>query len=136
MRRNNVVTFSLVLSITLVIGVTAPRFDLGRNAQHSIEVPTVSGYCTENIAVADSADGPATITAVIPPYIIFETIPNQIKNAMGHREIRISIQTMIESYSEFVTSKLIPPKALLKSFGNSDNIGSNGGKLLPLFLSD
>ena len=136
MRRNNVVTFSLVLSMALVIGVTAPRFDQGRNAQHSIEVPTVSASWTENIAVADSADGPATITAVVPPYIIFETIPNQIKNATGHREIRISIQTMIGSYSEFVASKLIPPKALPKSFVNSDSIGSSGGKLLPLFLSD
>ena len=76
MRRNNVVTFSLVLSMALVIGVTAPRFDLGRNAQHSIEVPTVSASWTENIAVADSADGPATITAVVPPYKIFEAIPN------------------------------------------------------------
>ena len=136
MRRNNVATFSLVLSVALVIGVTAPRFDQGRNAQHSIEVPTVSASWTENIAVADSADGPATITAVVPPYIIFETIPNQIKNATGHREIRISIQTMIGSYSEFVASKLIPPKALPKSFVNSDSIGSSGGKLLPLFLSD
>ena len=76
MRRNNAVTFSLVLSVALVIGVTAPRFDLGRNAQHSIEVPTVSASWTENIAVADSADGPATITAVVPQYIIFEAIPN------------------------------------------------------------
>lgn len=76
MLRNNVVTFSLVLSVALVIGVTAPRFDLRRNAQHSIEVPTVSASWTENIAVADSADGPATITAVVPPYKIFEVIPN------------------------------------------------------------
>ena len=42
---------------------------------------------------------------------------------------------MIGSYSEFVASKLIPPKALPKSFVNSDSIGSNGGKVVPLFLS-
>ena len=72
MRRNNVVTFSLVLSVALVIGVTAPRFDLGRNARHSIEVPTVSASWTENIAVADSADD----HGCGPPYKIFEVIPN------------------------------------------------------------
>ena len=76
MRRNNVVTFPLSLFVALVIGVAAPRFDLGRNAQHSIEVPTVSASWIENIAVADSTDGPARITAVVPPYIIFEAIPN------------------------------------------------------------
>ena len=72
MRRNNVVTFSLVLSVALVIGVTSPRFDLGRNAQHSIEVPTVSASWTENIAVADSADD----HRYGPPCKIFEVIPN------------------------------------------------------------
>ena len=72
MRRNNVVTFSLVLSVALVIGVTAPRFDLGRNAQHSIEVPTVSASWTENIAVADSADNHGRG----PSIHNFEAIPN------------------------------------------------------------
>ena len=72
MRRNNVVTFSLVLSVALVIGVTAPRFDLGRNAQHSIEVPTVSASWTENIAVADSADNHGRDHSIHN----FEAIPN------------------------------------------------------------
>ena len=72
MLRNNVVTFSLVLSVALVIGVTAPRFDLGRNAQHSIEVPTVSASWTENIAVADSADNHGRGHSIRN----FEAIPN------------------------------------------------------------
>jgi len=68
MRRNNVVTFSLVLSVALVIGVTAPRFDLAWGGTRS----TVSKFPPLALPGRRISPWPTqpTITAVVPPYII------------------------------------------------------------------
>jgi len=63
MRRNNVIKFSLVLSLALVIGVTAPHFDPGARRAARYRSSDYQRFLTENMAV-------------VPPHIISEAIPN------------------------------------------------------------
>ena len=63
MRRNNVVKFSLVLSVALVIGVTTPHFDPEAKRAAQYRSSDYQRFLTENMAV-------------VPPYIISEAIPN------------------------------------------------------------
>ena len=63
MRRNNVIKFSLVLSVALVIGVPAPHFDPGAQRAAQYRSSDYQRFLTENMAV-------------VPSYIISEAIPN------------------------------------------------------------
>ena len=63
MRRDNVVTFSLVLSVALVIGVTATHFEPGAERAAQYRSSDYQRFLTENMAV-------------VPSYIISKAIPN------------------------------------------------------------
>lgn len=49
MRRNNVIKFSLVLSVALVIGVTAPHFDPGARRAAQYRSSDYQRFLTENM---------------------------------------------------------------------------------------
>ena len=113
MRRNKLLTFSLVVFGAVLIGAVAPYSQLGRSAQDNLEVPTVSAAWTVTSTAVGTRSDLAHVTAVVPPYIILEAIPYQGKYAERQLQLRISIQTMSGSYSDYLAST------------NTDNTESN-----------
>ena len=111
MRRNKILTFSVAVFGALLIGAVAPYSQWGRSAQVNVEVPTVSASWTETGTAVNLRSDTAHVTAVVPPYIILEAIPNQGKHVVRQPEIRISIETMSGSYSEYVASTVADPIA-------------------------
>ena len=130
MRRNKLLTFSVVVFGALLISAVAPYSQWGRSAQVNVEVPTVSASWTETGTAVRLRSELAHVTAVVPPYIILEAIPNQGKHVARQPGIRISIETMSGSYSEYVASTVADPIALPVLL-----VSSNGpGPINRLFL--
>ena len=136
MRRSNMLTFSVAVFGVLLIGVIAPYSQWGRSAPDNVEVPTVSASWTETGTAVSSRNELAHVTAVVPPYIILEAISNQGKHVVRQPEIRITIETMSGSYSEYVASKVADPKALLVLLVSSNGPGSINRSLLALMASN
>ena len=124
--QNKVLTISLVVLGAVLFATKAPYSDWGWNEKNNVEIPTVSANWTGG-SVAGS---PAQITIAAPPYIILEAIPNQGTHVDRQSEIRVSIQTMSGSYSEYFASITAPPKAHPVSFASSHLPGSYGGSAL------
>jgi len=124
--RNKVLTISLVVLGAVLFATMAPYSDWGWNETNNVEIPTVSANWT-GVSVAGS---PAHITIAAPPYIILEAIPNQGQYVDRQSEIRVSIQTMSGSYSEYLASITALPKAHPVSFASSHRPGSYGSSAL------
>ncbi len=124
--RNKVFTISLVVLGAVLFATMAPYSDWGWNENNNVEIPTVSANWTGG----STADSPAQITIAAPPYIILEAIPNQGQHVDRQSGIRISIQTMSGSYSEYLASITAPPKAQPVSLVVSHRPGSYGGSAL------
>ena len=127
MRRNKMLTFSVVVFGALLIGAVAPYSQLGRSAQDNLEVPTVSASWTETGTPVSTRIDLAHVTAAVPPYIILEAIPNQRKRVVQQPLIRISIQTMAGSYSDYLASNSTERKDELVHLVSSDGPGSIAG---------
>ena len=110
MGRSNVLTISMVVLGAVLFATVAPHSNWGWNENKNVEIPTVSA----NWAGGGLADSPAHIIIAAPPYIILEAIPDQGRYAVRQLQLRISIQTMSGSYSDYLTST------------NTDNTESNG----------
>ena len=136
MRRNKILTFSVVVFGALLISAVAPYSQWGRSAQDNVEVPTVSASWTETGPAVSSRNELAHVTAVVPPYIILEAISNQGKHVVRQPEIRITIETMSGSYSEYVASTVADPKALPALLVSSNGPGSINRSLLGLMASN
>ena len=112
MRRNKILTFSVAVFGALLIGAVDPYSQWGRSAQDNVEVPAVSASWTETGTAVSLRSDFAHMTAVVPPYIILEAIPNEGKHVARQPGIRISIETMSGSSSEYVASTVADPIAL------------------------
>ena len=111
MRRNKILTFSVAVFGALLIGAVAPYSQWGRSAPENVEVPTVSASWTETGTAVSLRSDFAHMTAVVPPYIILEAIPNEGKHVARQPGIRTSIETMSGSSSEYVASTVADPIA-------------------------
>ena len=124
MRRNKILTFSVVVFGALLIGAVAPYSQWGRSAPENVEAPTVSASWTETGTAVNLRSDFAHVTAVVPPYIILEAIPNQGKHVVRQPGIRISIETMSGSYSEYLASIVADPIALPVLLVSSNGSGA------------
>jgi len=107
MGRNRVLTISMVVLGAVLFATMAPHSDWGWNENKNVEIPTVNTNWTGN----GMADSPLQINIAAPPYIILEAIPNQGQHVDRQSGIRISIQTMSGTYSEYLASITAAPKA-------------------------
>ena len=103
MWRRNITTVSLVVFGVLLIAVVAPNSKWGWNAQDHVAAPMVNASWTQNESATRGHSGPTQVT-VAPPYIILETQPGLVQQSNDLGQIRISIQAMSGSYSEYVAS--------------------------------
>ena len=136
MRRNKIFTFSVAVFGALLIGAVGLYSQWGRSAQDNVEAPAVSTSWIETGTTVSSRNELAHVTAVMPPYIILEAIPNQGKHVARQPEIRITIETMSGSYSEYVASTVADPKALPALLVSSNGPGSINRSLLGLMASN
>lgn len=136
MRRNKILTFSVVIFGALLIGAVAPYSQWGRSAQDNVEVPTVSASWTETGTAVKLRSELAHVTAVVPPYIILEAIPHQGKHVARQPGIRISIETMSGSYSEYVASTVADQIALPVLLVSSNGPGTINRSLFGLTASN
>ena len=120
--QNKILTISLVVLGAVLFAMMAPYSDWGWDKNNNVEIPTVSASWTGG----GTADSLARITIASPPYIILEAIPNQGQHMDRRFEIRVSIQTMSGSYSEYLASTLAAPKGRPISFVSSQTPGSYG----------
>ncbi len=126
MGRNRILTISIVVLGAVLFATVAPHSDWGWNESKNVEIPTVSASWTG----AGIADSPAQVTGAAPPYIILDAIPNQGQHVDLRSGIRISIQTMSGTYSEYLASITATPKSQPVSFVSSQMPGSYGGSPL------
>ena len=103
MWQKNIPTVSLVIIGVLLIAIVAPNSRWGWNAQDHVNVPVVNASWTQHEPAAGGNSGLTHIT-VAPPYIILDVRPDLARQVSGEGQIRISIQTMSGSYSEYVAS--------------------------------
>ena len=132
MGRGKVLTISMVVLAAVLFATVAPHSNWGWNESKNVEIPTIS----TNWTGGGVADSPAHITIAEPPYIILEAIPNQGQHVDQQSGIRISIQTMSGTYSEYLASITETPKAQPVSFVRSHMPGSYGGSPLGITAWD
>ena len=104
MWRRNITTVSLVVIGVLLIAVFAPNSKWGWNAQEHVAVPMVNASWTQTESATRGNSGPTQVT-VAPPYIFLETQPGLVQQSNDLGQIRISIQAMSGTYSEYVASR-------------------------------
>ena len=126
MGRNRVLKLSMVVLGAVLIATVASYSDWGWNENKNVELTTVSA----NFTGGGMADSPAHMILAAPPYIILEAIPNQGQHVDLQSGIRISIQTMSGTYSEYLASTTAVPKSQPVSFVSSHRPGSYGGSPL------
>ena len=111
MWRKNITTISLVVFGVLLIAVAATNAKWAWNAQDQGDVPVVTASWTQFDTPAHE-NGVTTQITVAPPYIILGLQPGLTQQISGKDQIRISIQTMAGSYSEYVASRPAAPVAI------------------------
>ena len=126
MGRNKLFTISVVVLGAVLFATMALHSDWGWNESKNVEMPTVSA----NWSNGGTADSPAQVIVAAPPYIILEAIPNQGQHVDLQPRIRVSIQTMSGTYSEYLASIATAPKTHPVSFASSHRPGSYGGSPL------
>lgn len=128
MERYRLLTMGVMVMGALLIGTFAPYSEWGRSAEKTVEIPTVSASWFEAVSMTDQENDPTRITIAAPPYIILGPVPNQNERVIKQPEIRISIQTMSGSYSEYVALKFANDSnqpvmlATSKDMGSSPNL--------------
>ena len=125
MWQKNIPTVSLVIIGVLLIAIVAPNSRWGWNAQDRVNVPVVNASWTQHEPAASGNSGLPHIT-VAPPYIILDVRPDLARQVSGEGHIRISIQTMSGSYSEYVASRPSAPVAMPVLFAGSIKPGTLG----------
>lgn len=85
-----------------------PDYKWGRDTEDNVDAPTDNAFWTQLKPVAGGNNGPTQIT-VAPPYIILGVPLGLGQQVSGEGQIRIYIQTMSGSYSEYVASRQSAP---------------------------
>ena len=135
MWRKNISTVSLVVIGVLLITVVAPNSRWGWNAQDRVNVPVVNASLNQ-IESANGVNNGQTQITVAPPYIILDVWPDLGRQVSGEGQIRISIQTMSGSYSEYVASRPPAPVALPVLYVGSIKPGTLGRPQLDFAVWD
>jgi len=114
----------MVVMGALLVGAFAPYSQWGQSAKKAVEIPTVSASWFEVVSATDEASDPIQTTIAAPPYIILGPVLKQNEPAYQEPSLRISIQTMSGSYSEYVASKSASDSAQPVTLTSSNDMGS------------
>ena len=85
-----------------------PGYKWGGGSEYNVDAPTDNAFWTQLKPVAGGNNGPTQIT-VAPPYIILGVPLGLGQQVSGEGQIRIYIQTMSGSYSEYVAARQSAP---------------------------
>ena len=126
MWRKKMITIASVVFGALLFGSVASLSGWGWNAQNNVELPTVSASWTEIGSETSAVADPAQVNVAMPPYIIFDAHPVQRGQGAQQHQVRISIQPMSGSSSEYLASRKAAPESLPAVFVRSVKLGSFG----------
>ena len=100
-----IIMVALAVFGVLMLGALVSDSKWGGNTEDNIDVPTDNAFWNVFGTASAGNGSPTPITVAAPPYITIEAIPNLGELAIEKDQVRISIQTMSGSYSEYVASR-------------------------------
>jgi hypothetical protein len=126
MLRILIVTVALAVFGVLMFGALMSDSKWGGITEDNIDVPTDNTFWNVFGTASASNRSPTPVTVAVPPYIKVDAFPNLVELETGQTQIRIFIETMAGSYSEYVASRTAAPVAMPVLFVGSGDPGAVG----------